>query len=121
MFRSPSHAGLPGFSTMLADLPATRHQVARHLGISTVTLNRYLRANQAPRQIMLALFWETRWGRSVADTEAANWGAVYYRQAKGLEREIQRMAGVIMRLERELDSMAIGGDGAANSPIWRAG
>ena len=47
---------------MLADLPATRHQVAQLLGISTVTLNKYIKADQAPRPIMLALFWETRWG-----------------------------------------------------------
>lgn len=103
---------------MLADLPATFDQVARLLDISTVTLNRYRKADQAPRPIMLALFWETRWGRSAADTEAANYGAVYYRQAKGLEREIQRMAGVIYRLELEISE---GGQGAANSPVWRAG
>lgn len=102
---------------MLADLPATRHQVARHLGISTVTLNRYLKANQAPRPIMLALFWETRWGRSAADTEAANWGALYFRQAKGLERENAALRRQMDLLERELASAP----GAANSPFYRAG
>lgn len=118
MFRSPSSAGLPSFSTLLADLPASSHQVARHLNISTVTLNKYRKHDQAPRAVMLALFWETRWGRSCADTEAANYGAVYYRQAKGLERELAHLAGVVLRLELELSRR---GTGAANSPVWRVG
>lgn len=118
MFRSPSGAGLPSFSTMLADLPANLHQVARHLDLSTVTLNKYRKNDQAPRAVMLALFWETRWGRSCADTEAANFGAVHYRQAQGLEREVARLVGVVLRLEVELDR---GGSGAANSPVWRVG
>lgn len=117
MFRSPSPAGLPGLAIMLADIPATPLQLARHLGISTATLSRYIKADQAPQAVMLALFWETRWGRSAADVEAANYGAVYYRQAKGLERELQRMAGVIYRLEIEI---AASGAGAANSPVWRS-
>lgn len=103
---------------MLADLPATLHQVARHLGISTVTLNRYIKADQAPRPIMLALFWETRWGRSAADTEAANWGALYYRQAMGLERENAALKRQLLVFERELANR---GTGAANGPIWRIG
>lgn len=118
MFRSPTRAGLPALSVMLSDLPATRAQVARHLGISLSTLTKYAKAEQAPRAIMLALFWETRFGRSAADTEAANFGATYYRQAKGLERELQRMAGVILRLEQEMDYSR---HGAANSPVWRTG
>ena len=103
---------------MLADLPATLHQVARHLGISTVTLNRYIKADQAPRPIMLALFWETRWGRSAADTEAANWGALYYRQCMGLERENATLRRQLLVFEVEL---AHSGTGAANGPIWRVG
>lgn len=121
MFRSPSPAGLPALRTMLADIPATPHQVARQLGISTVTLNKYIKSDQAPQPIMLALFWETRWGRSAADTEAANYGAVYYRQAKGLERENAALRRQMEVLERELSLMAISTSGAANGPIWRVG
>lgn len=121
MFRSPSGAGLPSFSTLLADLPANLNQVARHLDLSSVTLNKYRKFDQAPRSVMLALFWETRWGRSAADTEAANYGAVYYRQAKGLERELARMTGIIRHLEHELNRLAILHQGAANGPIWRIG
>ena len=106
---------------MLADLPATRAQVARHLGISLSTLTKYAKADQAPHAVMLALFWETRWGRSAADVEASNFGATYYREAKGLERELQRMAGVMLRLEQEIDFHSRTARGAANSPVWRTG
>ena len=56
-------AGLPGLNFMLADIPANHNQVARHLGVTEQTLKKYIKSEGAPRAIMLALFWETRWGR----------------------------------------------------------
>jgi len=116
MFRAPTGAGLPHLSTILDDLHADTRQIARHLDIKESTLKTYKRQGGAPRAVMLALFWETRWGRSAADTEAANWGAMYYRQAKLAQRELERMAGIIERLELELDDQD---SGSANSPIYR--
>lgn len=118
MFRSPSQAGLPAINVMLADLPANYKQVARHLGITLQTLKKYVKADGAPRAVMLAIFWETRWGRSAADTEAANWGAMYYRQAKGFERQVEALKKQIETLELEI---SLGGHGAANSPIYKVG
>ena len=137
MFRSPSQAGLPGINVMLADLPGNHKQVARHLGITLQTLKKYVKADGAPRAILLAIFWETRWGRSAADTEAANWGAMYYRQAKGFEREAETLKKSLASLELELSAgferefdalrkhvsilekeLAIGSYGASNSPIF---
>lgn len=115
MFRAPSQAGLPSLATMLADLPATRAQAAKHLGITTRTLQRYIESDCAPRAVMLALFWETRWGRSAADCEAANWAAQHYRRAMGLERENAALRRQVEQLERGRN------DGAANAPIWRVG
>ena len=62
MFRSPTASGLPGLAVMLDDLSAHHDQIARHLGIAPGTLATYKRTGQAPRCVMLALFWETRWG-----------------------------------------------------------
>jgi hypothetical protein len=105
---------------MLADLPASPAQIARHLGIQPSTLATYTRQGQAPRSIMLALFWETRWGRSAADTEAANWGALHYRQHMGAARELERMAGIIWTLEQEQSQASSQAPGrAANSPVYR--
>lgn len=120
MFRSPTGAGLPHIQTLVDDLPATHQQIARHLDISTRTLDNYLKAGQAPRPVLLSLFWESKWGRSAADTEAANWGAMYYRQAKISERARERMAGIIAALELELSCVNVPG-AAANGPVWAAG
>lgn len=117
MFRSPTGAGLPHIQTLVDDLPATRDQIAQHLDISSKTLTSYIKAGQAPRPVILSLFWESRWGRSAADTEAANWGALYYRQAKISERAQERMAGIIAALELELSCANVPG-AAANSPRW---
>lgn len=138
MFRSPSQAGLPGINVMLADLPGNHKQAAQHLGITLQTLKKYVKADGAPRAVMLAIFWETRWGRSAADTEAANWGAMYYRQAKGFEREAETLKKSLANLEQELRAglerevdalkkhifllekeLQFAGSGASNSPIFR--
>lgn len=117
MFRSPSTAGLPHIQTMLDDLSfATPKQICAHLGIKESTLATYRRRGGAPRSIMLALFWETRWGRSAADTEAANWGAMYYKEAMMSKREIERMAATVSRLEEELARDC--GQRPANLPIF---
>jgi hypothetical protein len=103
---------------MVQDVPATPAQIARHLGIKESTLATYCRTGNAPRAIQLALFWETRWGRSAADVDAANTAALYYRDAKATRRELERMAGVILALEKELAATS---EGAANSPVFRVG
>lgn len=127
MFRAPSRAGLPGFEVMLADLPASHSMVARHLGLQESTVATYRRMGTAPRAVMLATFWETRWGRSAADTEAANYGAMYYREAQMHKRELARielvhqaeiakMTAVIQKLEAELSRDS--GNRPANMPFF---
>lgn len=112
MFRAPTAAGLPPFSFLLHDLPAPPRLVARHLGLAPRTLARWLALDQAPRPVMLALFWESRWGRSAADAEAANYGAIYYRMAQGLRSEVDALRAQLVRLE------TLGDFGAANGPVW---
>lgn len=114
MFRSPSAAGLPGLAVMLADLPANQQEIARHLGITPRTLQRYKETGSAPRAVMLALFWETRWGRSAADCEAANWGAMHYRNAMVERRTNQALRRQIEALRADLAAR----HGAANEPIY---
>lgn len=103
---------------MLADIPANHKQVARHLGVTEQTLKKYIKAEGAPRAIMLALFWETRWGRSAADTEAANYGAIYYRKAIGLERENLAMRKKMQAIQLEFDRQV---HESANSPFFNVG
>jgi hypothetical protein len=115
MFRAPSQAGLPSLSYMINDIPASPARIARHLGISTRTMQRYLCADQAPRVVQLALFWESRWGVSATDCHAANQAAMYYMRAVQLERLNGQLAHHVLVLEQELAETGLG---AANSPIW---
>lgn len=108
MFRAHN---TPPLTVLLDDLP-TRDAgaVARHLAVTPRTLARWEAADDAPRSVLLALFYETRWGLSVLDTTAHN-GAMYGRQlVQGLERENASLRARIARLER------IGQFGAANAP-----
>lgn len=118
MFRSPTAAGLPPFSILYADLPASLAQVSRHLGLTQTTVKKYLRDDQAPRAVMLALFWESRWGRSAANCEAANFGQVHQAHAQSLQVKNQVLLDQIAQLERELGHQD---GGAANGPIFRIG
>ena len=118
MFRAPSQAGLPSLHLMLADIPANDRQIAKHLGISLSTLQRYRREEQAPRAIMLALFFETRWGRSAADAEAANFASIQAGLNAALKRKNAALERHLVELELELSR---GGGSAANTPFFEPG
>lgn len=117
MFRSPYNAGMPPLRLMIADIPASTDKIARHLGITARTLGRYIAADQAPRAVMLGLFWETRWGRSAADCEAANYGAVQAGLAHALKRENTALRHQITRMETMLSDAAH----SANAPFFQVG
>lgn len=118
MFKSPTAAKLPPFSILYHDLPASPAQIARHLGLSPATVAKYLRTDNAPRAVMLALFWESRWGRSAADCEAANFGMVHYQHSQALRAQNAALLAHIAQLEAELGNQV---GAAANGPIFRIG
>lgn len=114
MFRAPTGAGLPSLELMLQDLPATQAQLCRHLEITPRTMQRYQAEGSAPRAVMLALFWETRWGRSAADTEAANFAALHFRRAEIAERQLAALRIHVQKLESSMSDFY----GAANGPSF---
>ena len=114
MFRAPGQ--LPPLSLLLDDLPTRcARSIARHLGINHRTLQRYAADDQAPRLVMLALFWETRWGQSVLDAEIFNRDSVQRGHLGALQRENAQLRATVARLVAELDTAA--GD-AANAPLF---
>lgn len=108
---------MPHIETMLNSL-GNDALVAEFLGVSLKTLQKYRKAGQAPRAVMLALFWETPWGVSVADCQAVNDARMAYTKARILERENEVLRGQVLKLEKELESAAYG---AANAPIFNVG
>lgn len=118
MFRAPSQAGLPPLKTLLSDIPATTREIAQHLAIPFDQMAAYHAKEEAPRAVMLALFWESRWGRSAADCEAVNWAALQHHRAQILERENAALRRQIESLELQLSE---GTGTAANAPFYAIG
>ncbi|HNE59164.1 MAG TPA: hypothetical protein PLA33_02640 [Ottowia sp.] len=112
MFTAPSAAGLPPLSVLLDSIPAQPRQLARHLGVSLTTLHRWRRADQAPRAAMLALFWESPWGRSLAHTAADNAARAHAAHAQALADQVTRLRGQLAQALR-----AYGQPRAANDPL----
>lgn len=96
---------------MLADLghPAP-DVVARALGVSARTVRRWVADGHAPRPVMLALFWETTFGRSQAHADAHNAAMWARAQVAGLEREKATLARRVAYLE------GLACYGSANAP-----
>ena len=116
MFRSPRPAQLPHIHSLLDNIQASEIEIARLLDISVPTLRKYKAKGQAPRTVMLALFWESTWGLRTADVTAANHAAQYFSLAQSLKRENQRLVKLLLTMEQELPHSATG---AANGPIFR--
>jgi hypothetical protein len=107
----PKH--LPPLGVMLDDLAQPLPAVAKGLGVSLRTLQRWRAAERAPRVAMLAIFWATRWGLSEQATHAENLARAHAGQVDCLRRENAL-------LQRELARVVAAADfGSANAPTMR--
>lgn len=114
-FLAPSPARLPPFSFLLNDQIEPQKKVARHLGVSLRTLQRYKARGHAPRAIYLALWFESRWGMSALHERAFNEAQHARAWVASMERECDRLKRVIRMLEKEQEEGA-----AANRGVYRA-
>jgi len=111
--RAPSQ--IPPLWLMLEDIPFSYKQISSYLGISVRTLERYRNTGHAPRAVQMALFWETKWGRSLANADAMN-EAMYMRGvAQTLTDQLAESRKQIAVLERTIAQTSY----AANSPIYK--
>lgn len=97
MLRAPRH--LPSLEMILADLGMPQRVLAQHLGVTERALRKWKAAGEAPRAVLLALFWETSWGRSTADTDAYNAALIDRQRADAYERENRRLAAAMRRMD----------------------
>jgi hypothetical protein len=102
---------LPGFNDMLRDLETPDAKVARALGISVRTLARYKARDDAPRAVLIAMYWATRWGREDLNTTLQNEASMYAQYCRCL---IDELASVKRELQRAL---LYGTWDSANAPL----
>jgi len=95
-------------------MQAKPRDVAKLLGVSERTLRGWKAAGSAPRMAMLALYWESRWGRSQDYAEAYNTAQVHRQLAESLARENQRLALALH------SSDTMGGETANSPSFYRA-
>lgn len=111
MFKAPTQT--PNILTLLDDLHTRDLKaVARHLGLSVDTLQRYRKTGDAPRLVLLALFWESRWGLSVLDVDIWNRETLRLGMIGALERENAQLKEKLSHL------LAVSSSGAANDVYW---
>lgn len=100
---------------MLDDIGSPNAQeLGQLMHVSTATARRWIKADQAPRPVMLAVFWLTRWGMSLVDAEAVNAARLHAAVAASLRLEIEVLKAKLQRLG------TIGHFGAANDPAPEA-
>jgi hypothetical protein len=111
-FLAPSFARLPPLAFLVADQVESRNHIARHLGVSLRTLQRYQASGNAPRAVYLALWFESRWGMAALHTQAYNEAQHARAWVASLERECERLRDVIRVYENTQAQPA------ANAPAY---
>ena len=103
---------------MLDDIGATDDQIAKFLDLAPRTIRKYRRDGQAPRAVMLALFWETSWGENWRQTRAENGTMLAKMEVQLLKHRNTRLVKQILTMEAALKDQK---KGAANSPLFQIG
>ncbi|WP_213957575.1 helix-turn-helix domain-containing protein [Variovorax sp. dw_954] len=98
-FSAPSPARMPPLDYLLADQLEPPKRIARHLGVSLRTLQRWKANSNAPRTAYLALWFESRWGLSALHAQAFNEALHARAWVASLERECERLRDIIRVLE----------------------
>lgn len=102
---------IPALSQIVPALgdPSPR-ELARYLDVTERTVYRWQATDDAPRAVLLSLFWESSYGLSTLDAELFNSVAVYKNLSESLNHEAQTLRVRIARLEK------IGSFASANAP-----
>lgn len=104
-------ASLPVWQALMADLgdpPPAR--VAKALGIGERTVYRYNSTGYAPKPVALAVFWLTRWGRSMVNAQATNDAIAACGFVASLRRRIEELEAQNAYL------LSVGSFGSQNAP-----
>lgn len=110
-FVSPGPGKIGALSIMLDAIPASRADVARHLGVTRRTLAHWEATDRCPRAVKVAIFTESGYGRDLVAVTYRNEADLHRALADCLRREVATLQARIARLE------TLGDFGSANDPI----
>lgn len=101
---------LPHPDVLRDDVGASFQELAKHFGVSPPTVRRWFSSGRFPRSVLLALFYESRWGRSFVSGEVEN-------QARMLSTAVLALRDQVESLHRQLSLLGrLGEFGSANDP-----
>ncbi|KQO24104.1 hypothetical protein [Acidovorax sp. Leaf78] len=112
-FHAPQSVyGIDCFRMFMDEIGGDAVTVSRYLGVHENTVRRWLReATPVPREAVLALFWESKWGRSHIFTDQVNEIRLLYRQVCILQDQYQKAKDIVTGL-RAMHA------GSANEPLF---
>jgi hypothetical protein len=111
MFRAPKNIYGPNLMRTFVQEMGGPQKVAKFLQVTERTVFRWLEKGKVPRAAVLALYWETQYGRSAMFTDQVNEIRSLYRQVHLLHGQYARAKDIVAGL-RKLHT------GGANEPIF---
>lgn len=106
---------VPAFSVIVADLgQPSAAEIARALGVTPRTVQRWIEIDLAPTAATLALFWLTRCGMSQIECRAVNDARLQAALARAHQRDAETRLAQVQHL------LQVGDFAAANAPLMRA-
>lgn len=116
LFHAPRPGSLPHLHSMVDNIGYKTGLLAKYLDISPRTMRGYVSSGQAPRPVMLALFWETSWGTATTNAVAVNQTRRLFAENQLLKRQTDALCKQLRLLEKERELLVL----ASNAPFYRA-
>jgi hypothetical protein len=110
-FNAPNNIYGPELLRLFIDELGGVKRVHKYLGVTERSVWRWLSTGRAPRAAVLALYWESKWGRSQIFSDQVNEIRLLYRQVCILQDQYQKAKDIITGL-RSMHA------GSANEPIY---
>lgn len=110
-FHAPKDVYGPNLLRLFVEELGGAKTVHKHLGVSERTMYHWLSSGRVPRAAVLALFWETQYGRGHIYADQVNEIRQLYAQVCLLREQYQRAKDIITGL-RALHA------GSANEPLF---
>lgn len=89
-------------------------QAAKILDVTTATISRWISTEKVPKAAVLALYWESRYGRSLIDVE-------HDREVKALRCQISCYQSQFRRAKEIIAGLRAMNYGTANEPFYDEG